>query len=131
MRIGELEKRSGASRHTLRYYEDLGLISTKRSENNYREYDQQAIDDLTFIQQVQAMGFSLVEIGEVIKARREQQLDCAQGAVLVTQKLLEVEQKIADMHHLRDFLLSEKLRLEASAAEQTALALHAQSNEIV
>ncbi len=27
MRIGELEKRSGASRHTLRYYESLGLIS--------------------------------------------------------------------------------------------------------
>jgi DNA-binding transcriptional MerR regulator len=34
MRIGELEKRSGASRHTLRYYESLGLISALRRDTN-------------------------------------------------------------------------------------------------
>ena len=122
MRIGELEKRSGASRHTLRYYEILGLIHTTRSGNNYRAYNPQALEDLTFIQQAQNMGFSLGEIREILQARREQQMDCAQGAVLVTHKLAEVEQKIADLHQLRDFLRSEKLRLEASAAEQVAIA---------
>ena len=68
------------------------------------------------------MGFSLGEIREILQARREQQMDCAQGAVLVTHKLAEVEQKIADLHQLRDFLRREKLRLEASAAEQEAIA---------
>ncbi|PKM23870.1 MAG: MerR family transcriptional regulator [Gammaproteobacteria bacterium HGW-Gammaproteobacteria-13] len=121
MRIGELEKRSGASRHTLRYYEILGLISALRHDNNYREYSQQTLNDLGFIQQAQGMGFSLGEIGEILKARREQQLDCAQGAALVSRKLMEVEQKIADLQQLRDFLCSEKLRLEASAAEQAAI----------
>ena len=98
MRIGELEKRSGASRHTLRYYETLG-----------------------FIQQAQGMGFSLGEISEILKARREQQLDCAQGAELVSRKLVEVEQKLADLQQLRNFLRSEKQRLENSAAEQAAI----------
>ncbi|MDP2746242.1 MerR family transcriptional regulator [Pseudomonas sp.] len=121
MRIGELEKRSGSSRHTLRYYESLGLISALRRDNNYREYSQQTLNDLGFIQQAQGMGFSLGEIGEILKARREQQLDCAQGAALVSRKLVEVEQKIADLQQLRDFLCSEKLRLEASAAEQAAI----------
>jgi MerR family copper efflux transcriptional regulator len=121
MRIGELEKRSGASRHTLRYYEKLGLISTIRSANNYREYSPQALIDLDFIQQGQSMGFSLAEIGEIIQARREQMLDCAQGAALVRRKLAEVEQKINDLQRLRDFLCSEQKRLEASAAAQVAL----------
>ena len=118
MRIGELEKRSGASRHTLRFYESLGLINALRRDNNYREYSPQTLNDLGFIQQAQGMGFSLGEIGEILKARREQQLDCAQGAELVSRKLVEVEQKLADLQQLRDFLRSEKLRLEASAAEQ-------------
>lgn len=120
MRIGELEKRSGASRHTLRYYETLGLISAQRRENNYREYSQQTLNDLGFIQQAQGMGFSLGEISEILKARREQQLDCAQGAELVSRKLVEVEQKLADLQQLRNFLRIEKQRLENSAAEQTA-----------
>ena len=67
------------------------------------------------------MGFSLGEIGEILKARREQQLDCAQGAALVSRKLVQVEQKLADLQQLRDFLRSEKLRLETSAAEQAAI----------
>jgi DNA-binding transcriptional MerR regulator len=122
MRIGELEKRSGASRHTLRYYEDLGLISAQRRDNNYREYSAQTLNDLGFIQQAQSLGFSLGEIGEILRARREQQLDCAQGALLVAKKLAEVEQKIADLQSLRNFLHSEQRRLEASAAEQARLA---------
>lgn len=121
MRIGELEKRSGASRHTLRYYERLGLIKAQRSDNNYREYNQQTLDDLSFIQQAQSMSFSLAEIEEILKARREQQLDCAGGAALVSRKLAEVEQKIAKLQQLSGFLRSEKLRLEASAAEHEAL----------
>ncbi|MES2820962.1 MAG: MerR family transcriptional regulator [Pseudomonadota bacterium] len=116
MRIGELEIKSGASRHTLRYYEREGLISAQRRANNYREYAPRTLNDLAFIQQAQGMGFSLHEIREILQAQREQQLDCAQGAVLVSRKLVEVEAKIAGLEAMRDFLRQEKARLEASAA---------------
>ena len=121
MRIGELERHSGASRHTLRYYESVGLISAQRQGNNYRDYSAQTVKDLSFIQQAQGMGFSLAEIGEILQAQRNQQLDCAQGALLVTRKLAEVEEKIANLQELRQFLHNEKTRLEASAAAQQAL----------
>lgn len=116
MRIGELEKESGASRHTLRYYESVGLLNVQRQGNNYREYDPRSLADLAFIQQAQGMGFSLKEIAEMLQAQREQQLDCAQGAVLVSKKLAQIEAKIIDLQGLRKFLRSEKNRLEASAA---------------
>ena len=117
MRIGELEQRSGASRHTLRYYESVGLLSVQRRGNNYRDYDPRNLTDLIFIQQAQGMGFTLAEIREILQAQREQQIDCAQGALLVGRKLLEVEEKIAALQKMRRFLHSEKTRLELSAAE--------------
>ena len=46
MRIGELEIRSGASRHTLRYYERIGLLQARRRANHYREYDEQAVAEM-------------------------------------------------------------------------------------
>lgn len=116
MRIGELEQKSGASRHTLRYYESLGLLSVQRQDNNYREYSPRSVADMAFIQQAQGMGFSLNEIREILQAQRNQQIDCAQGALLVGKKLLEVDEKIASLQAMRKFLCSEKIRLEASAA---------------
>ncbi len=68
MNIGELEVRSGASRHTLRYYEKIGLIAPLRRNNNYRVYTPQTLQDLGFIQRAQSMGFSLAEIGEILDA---------------------------------------------------------------
>ena len=118
MRIGELEQKSGTSRHTLRYYESVGLLSVQRHSNNYREYSPRSLSDLSFIQQAQGMGFSLSEIREILQARREQQLDCAQGALLVGRKLQEVEAKIASLQAMKRFLRSEKIRLERSAANQ-------------
>ena len=118
MRIGELEQKSGASRHTLRYYESVGLLSVQRHSNNYREYSPRSLSDLAFIQQAQGMGFSLSEIREILQAQRDQQIDCAQGALLVGRKLLEVEAKIASLQEMKRFLRSEKNRLEQSAAEQ-------------
>jgi MerR family copper efflux transcriptional regulator len=117
MRIGELEQQSGASRHTLRYYESIGLLNVQRHGNNYREYDPRSVADMTFIQQAQGMVFSLKEIAEMLHAQREQQLDCAQGALLVSKKLAQIEEKITSLQVLRTFLRNEKSRLEASAAE--------------
>ncbi len=118
MRIGELEQKSGASRHTLRYYESIGLLSVQRQGNNYREYSPRSLSDLTFIQQAQGMGFALSEIREILQAQREQQLDCAQGALLVGKKLAQIEAKISSLQAMRKFLRSEKARLEQSAAAQ-------------
>ena len=118
MRIGELEQKSGASRHTLRYYESIGLLSVQRQGNNYREYSPRSLSDLTFIQQAQGMGFALGEIREILQAQREQQLDCAQGALLVGKKLAQIEAKISSLQAMRKFLRSEKARLEQSAAAQ-------------
>lgn len=121
MKIGELEARSGASRHTLRYYEQIGLISPLRQTNNYRVYTEQTLQDLDFIQRAQSMGFSLGEIGEILDAQRNKLIDCADGAKLIEKKMAEIKQKIANLQSIHRHLDVERAALEASAARQLEL----------
>lgn len=118
MKIGELEARSGASRHTLRYYEQIGLISPQRRTNNYRDYTAQTLHDLDFIKRAQSMGFSLGEIGEILDAQRNKLIDCADGAKLIEKKMAEVQLKIANLQSIYRYLDEERANLEASAAKQ-------------
>ena len=121
MKIGELETRSGASRHTLRYYEQIGLISPLRQTDNYRVYTEQTLQDLDFIQRAQSMGFSLGEIGEILDAQRNKLIDCADGAKLIEKKMAEIKQKIANLQSIYRYLDEERANLEASAAKQLEL----------
>ena len=121
MKIGELEIRSGASRHTLRYYEQIGLISPLRQTNNYRVYTEQTLQDLDFIQRAQSMGFSLGEIGEILDAQRNKLIDCADGAKLIEKKMAEIKKKIANFQSIYRYLDEERANLEASAARQLEL----------
>ncbi|AZC56868.1 MerR family transcriptional regulator [Pseudomonas chlororaphis] len=121
MKIGELEARSGASRHTLRYYEQIGLISPLRQTNNYRVYTEQTLQDLDFIQRAQSMGFALGEIGEILDAQRNKLIDCADGAKLIEKKMAEIKQKIANLQSIYRYLDQERANLEASAARQLEL----------
>jgi len=61
--IGELSGVTGASPRSLRYYEELGLISSARKSNGYREYDESAIDIVKTIRSLLDLGFptSLIE----------------------------------------------------------------------
>lgn len=118
MKISELEARSGISRHTLRYYEQIGLISPLRQHNNYRVYTVQTLQQLQFIQRAQSMGFSLGEIGEILEAQRNKTIDCAAGARLIEKKMAEIRQKIADLKSIYRYLDKERASLEASAASQ-------------
>ncbi|MFC8190176.1 MerR family transcriptional regulator [Cellulomonas sp. NPDC057328] len=43
MRIGEVAAATGASARSLRHYEQLGLIASRREPNGYRDYDEETV----------------------------------------------------------------------------------------
>jgi DNA-binding transcriptional MerR regulator len=49
MKIGELSGRTGASPRSLRYYEEVGLLTPDRGFNGYRSYDE---SDVTRVWQI-------------------------------------------------------------------------------
>ncbi|MGJ8529190.1 MerR family transcriptional regulator [Maritalea sp.] len=65
MRIGELSKRSGLSRDTIRFYEREGLIQSMpalEATNSYRHYPEEILDRLDVIGQAQDAGFSISDL---------------------------------------------------------------------
>lgn len=62
MRISEVTARTGVPATTLRYYEDLGLITSQRGPNGYRDYDQTVIEQLEFIATAKKLDLDLEEI---------------------------------------------------------------------
>lgn len=68
-RIGELARISGISPRTIDYYTGLGLLSpVKRSDGNYRLYNDETLERIRRIEQLKAQKFTLEEIREKFAA---------------------------------------------------------------
>jgi DNA-binding transcriptional MerR regulator len=62
MFISELAKKTGLTVHTIRFYEEEGLLDrrhVRRGANNYHSYSPEAIERLKLIKQAQATGFTI------------------------------------------------------------------------
>lgn len=69
MRIGELAKRTGLSRDTIRFYEREGLIASEKppeATNSYRDYPEVLVERLGMIIEARDAGFSVGELGELV-----------------------------------------------------------------
>ena len=66
MRIGELARRAGVTTRTVRYYEGLGLLVSRREGGGHRQYDEDALARMAKIDWLKRMGLTLDEIAEVI-----------------------------------------------------------------
>jgi MerR family redox-sensitive transcriptional activator SoxR len=60
--IGELADRSGLATSAIRYYEDRGLVASRRTTGNQRRYTRPMLRRLAFIRTAQRVGLSLEEI---------------------------------------------------------------------
>ncbi len=58
-------KLTGVSKDTLRYYEDLGILSPNR-ESYARQYSEKDLERLDHIKQLKALNFSLNEIQQMV-----------------------------------------------------------------
>jgi DNA-binding transcriptional MerR regulator len=66
MKIGQLSQASGASPRSLRYYEELGLISSVRRPNGYRDYEESAVGMVSTIKSLIDLGFPMTLIERVL-----------------------------------------------------------------
>lgn len=119
MRIGELSRATGVSTRSLRYYEEQGLLTAGRLTNGYREYDEQAVRLVAFIQDLYRAGLSSDIIREIIPCAgpKPPRSDCAALTARVRQvrdQLVHQEQQLAERREMLDRYLS-------GAATPTAL----------
>lgn len=105
MQIGEVAKRASLTVDAIRFYERRRLLpSASRTAGRFRLYTEDAIERLRFIQQMQGLGFSLKEVGELLKLRERRVDACESVKKLVEAKLADVRSKLADLRQLESEL---------------------------
>lgn len=116
MEIAELEAQTGFGRDAIRYYERRGLLGKiPRNANNYRDYPSSLVKEINLLRSMQALGFSLDEIHEVLKGLRSGGIHCLAGARLLAEKRQSVEQQIRKLREVSRLLAHEQSRLEERA----------------
>ena len=105
MQIGEVAKRTSLSVDAIRFYERRRLLpNPSRTTGRFRLYTEDAIERLQFIQQMQGLGFSLKEVGELLTLRERKVDACESVKTLLERKLADVRCKLVDMRQLESEL---------------------------
>ena len=103
--IGELSARSGVAPSALRFYEQEGLISSRRTGGNQRRYERSELRRVSFIRIAQQVGISLERIraalAELPESRTPTKSDWEK---LSRQWRAELDERIGMLERLRDNL---------------------------
>jgi DNA-binding transcriptional MerR regulator len=66
--IGEVAERVGLSLRTIRYYEEIGLVTPSgRTEGGFRLYTDADVERLELVKALKPVGMSLESLGELIE----------------------------------------------------------------
>jgi len=108
MQIGELAKRTALTVDAIRFYEKRRLLPKPvRSAGRFRLYTDDDMERVRFIQQVQGLGFSLVEIRELIDLRTHRVDACESMRRLLNGKLSDVRAKMQELKGLESELTTD------------------------
>lgn len=105
--IGRLAQAVGANVETIRFYQRKGLIpKPDRPPGGIRRYGPADVNRVRFIKSAQRLGFSLKEVGELL--RLDGGLECRAAAQLASQHLANVRARLQDLGRI-DAALSKLL----------------------
>lgn len=101
--IGALAGTAGVNVETIRFYQRKGLMpEPEKPYGSIRRYGAAELARVRFIKSAQRLGFSLEEIGELLKL--EDGARCSEARQLAEQKLVDVRQKLSDLQRIESVL---------------------------
>jgi MerR family transcriptional regulator, redox-sensitive transcriptional activator SoxR len=105
--IGEFAQRAGVAASALRYYEQLGLISSERTAGGQRRYPRVMLRRVAFIRAAQAVGLSLAEVRTALaKLPDERTPNKADWNKVSATWIRHVDERISELEQLRATLNS-------------------------
>ena len=130
MKIGELARRAGCSIQTIRYYEKKKLLNLpRRSEGNFRLYDQAMFEQLMFIKHCRTLDISLAEIHQLIDLKQSPNSECEDVNNVVDTHIQQVSKRIEELQHLQKQLKTLRRKCKNNQKVKNCGILHDLSGE--
>lgn len=103
LKIGEAAAKSGLPVKTIRYYDDIGLLTptVERSDSGYRLFTPHVIDRLAFIKRAQSLGLRLEEVKEILAIHDRGLLPCKTVKGQIQDKVAQITAQIEQLDTLR------------------------------
>ncbi len=102
MNIGEAATRSGVPAKTIRYYEQIGLISpAARGDNLYRGYTEHDVAMLHFVGQARRLGFTIADLRQLVALYRDRSRASADVKAIALQHIARIDERLKELRAVR------------------------------
>lgn len=104
MNIGEVAERTGLPAKTIRYYEEIGLVTPLRGANGYRSFRDSDAHKLAFLGRARSLGFSIGECRDLLALWEDRARSSGDVRAIAQGHLSQIDARIAELKGMRDTL---------------------------
>lgn len=121
MRLNEVIKQVDLSKRAIKFYEEKGLLKTKRDSNGYRNYTDKDISLLKEISSYRKMGIGLSDIKKILndKSVLKQILIEKKKEITISQNELEALEKFIENNNIEELYDSVDYKILADAIQNS------------
>lgn len=101
MNVGQAAEKTGLPPKTLRYYEEIGLISPARAANGYRDYSEDDVHRLSFLQRARRLGFSIEDCRQLMSLYQDRSRASRDVREIAIAHVTEIDARIAELESMR------------------------------
>ena len=127
MTIGDVAVRAGFTASTLRYYESAGILPNPARSGGQRRYGYDILDRLAVVSYAKEAGFTIKEIGLLLKGFSPDAPPSSRWKTLARSKLSEIEATISRARAMKR-LLEEGLRCDCLRFDECGILLRRAAN---
>ncbi|TPW32201.1 MerR family transcriptional regulator [Martelella alba] len=119
MKIGALARHCGLSVHTIRYYEQIGLLPPAvRDRSGHRDYDETVLTWIAFLNRLKETGMPISEMLRYAEWRQKGDATIGERLALLEAHRESVAAKIRSLQQSLD-ALDDKIKTYATMRERT------------
>ncbi len=107
MKISELASAANVPAKTIRYYEQVGLLSApKRQNNGYRSYNANQVDTLVFVRRCRELNIAIGDIKRLLEVQEIPKASCSSVDSIIAEQLARVQKTQRELASLETSLLN-------------------------
>ena len=120
--IGTLATQANTTKDTVRHYDELGLLKSRKRQAGsrlYTEFHPECVERIELIKSSQAIGFTLIEIKDSLNDYYDGNLNLDEQLILTEQKLEQVKKQQANINLMVELLAQRIATLEQMKSDDS------------